>query len=271
MIRIDKEKFEKIVLAATSSTAEVFDMMADRIVVSTDKLEIMVFGKVVDIDNLPEALTFETERFICLDAFFDAMPGLDLVLTPTGFGIVNNQNLSPASKDRVETLRRSVRQCADDALDAVIMGLIGDKQWAESASAKSLINSLFYTAAQLRNYAGKPEAHRTDLLALRPVISEAEEIILRRISANMFVHLMKQIRADDLSDYETVLVWTLCNAVGFFINKQGAAFKNELETAVNLMENNIGEFPSYKDSEAYKVNHFEHYKNEKDDSCYFWG
>ncbi len=36
---------------------------------------------------------------------------LTFVLTPTGFGIVNNQNLSPASRDRVETLRKSVRQC----------------------------------------------------------------------------------------------------------------------------------------------------------------
>ena len=271
MIQIDKDKFEKIVLAATSSTAEVFNMMADRIAISTGKLKAMVFGKAMDMNNLPEALTLESERFICCDAFADAMPGLDLVLTATGFGIVNNQNLSPASRDRVEALRKSVRQCADDALDAIIMGLIGNKEWAESAYAKMLVNSLFYSAAQLRDYAGKPDAHRADLAALRPMISEAEEIIRRNISAVMFVHLVQQIRSAALSDFETLLIWTLCNAVGFFINKQGDAFKNELQTAMNLMENNINEYPVYQNSEAYKVKHFEYYKNEKDDSCYFWG
>lgn len=271
MIQIDKEKFEKIVLAATSSTAEVFDMMADRIAVSTSKLKAVVFGKAVDMNNIPDELALEVERFICLDAFCDAMPGLDLVLTSTGFGIVNNQNVSPASRDRVETLRKSVRQCADDAMDAIIVGLIGDKQWAESAYARLLINSLFYTAAQLRDYAGRPDAHRADLSALRPVISEAEEIIYRHISASMFSHLLCQIRKNELEDYETLLVWTLCKAIGFFLNKQGEAFKHELDNALNLLESDIDHFPVYRDSEAYKVKHFEHYNNEKDDSCYFWG
>ena len=269
-MQIDKDKFEQIVLAATSSTAEVFDMMTDRITVSTSKLKAVVFGKAVDMDNIPEELVCEVERFICLDAFYDAMPGLDLVLTATGFGIVNNQNLAPASRDRVETLRKSVRECADDAMDAILTGIIGNQQWAESAFAKLLINSLFYTAAQLRDYAGKPDAHRTDLFALRPVISEAEEIIYRHISAVMFSHLLCQIRMNKLEEYETLLVWTLCKAVGHFLNKQGEAFKRELDSAMNLLENDIDHFPAYRDSEAYKVKHFEHYKNEKDDSCYFW-
>lgn len=271
MIQIDKEKFEKIVLAATSATATVFDMMPDRIAISTSKLKSVVFGSAKDMDKLPDEVTIEVERFICMDAFYDAIPGLDLVLTATGFGIVNNQNLSPASKDRVETLRKSVRQSADDAMDAIICRLIGGNEWAESAYARLLINSLFYTGNHLRSYAGKPDAHRSQLLELRPIIAEAEEIIRRRISAVMFVHLLKQIRLDELSDFEQVLVTTLRNAVGFFINKQGGAFKNELEVAVNLMENNLSEFQVYTDSEAYKVNHFEYYKNEKDDSCYFFG
>lgn len=271
MIKIDKTKFEKIVLAATSATAEVFDMMADPIEVSRCKLKATIFGTVVDIDGLPDELTLDVERFICLDAFYNAMPGLDLVLTATGFGIVNNQNLSPASRERVETLRKSIRQCADDAMDAIISGLIGNEKWAASAYGKLLVNSLYYSAGQLRDYAGQPEAHRSDLVSLRPVIAEAEEVIYRHISAAMFSHLTAQIRANTLAEYETLLVWILRKALGFFINKQGAAFKRELANAVNLLEGNIEHFPIYRESEAYQVKHFEHYKNEKDDSCYFFG
>lgn len=271
MIKIDKDKFEKNVLAATSATAEVFDMMAEPIAVSTNKLKATVFGTVVDIEDLPEGICKDVERFICLDAFYDAMPGLDLVLTSTGFGIVNNQNMSPASRDRVETLRKSIRQGADDALDAIISGLIGYKEWAESAYGKLLISSLYYSAVQLRDYAGKPEAHRSDLIALRPIISEAEEIIYRNISALMFSHLLEQVRAKGLAEYETLLVWMLCKSIGFFINGQQEAFKRELDNTMNFLEGNLDKFTIYQDSEAYKVKHFERYKNEKEDSCYFWG
>lgn len=37
-------------------------------------------------------------------AFHNAIPSLDLVLTPNGFGIVSNTNVVPASKERIERL-----------------------------------------------------------------------------------------------------------------------------------------------------------------------
>lgn len=270
MIKIDKDKFEKIVLAGTNSTAVVFESLEDSFSISTQKLQRTVFGS-MDINNLSDALTLDAERFICMDAFYCTIPQLDLVLTATGFGVVNNQNVSPASRDRVEALRILVRQCADDALDRIITNLIGNKDWMNSASARLMVDSLFYTADQLRDYAGKPDAHRTDLYAFRPAISEAEELVFRTISAEFFTYLISQIRKNSLSDHETLLVWTLRKAVGFFINKQLPAFKKELANVSNLLENDIDKFPVYRNSEAYKVKHFEYYKNEKDDSCYFFG
>ena len=43
-------------------------------------------------------------RIVVADALLRAVPSLDLVLTPNGFGIVSNQNIAPASKDRVDRL-----------------------------------------------------------------------------------------------------------------------------------------------------------------------
>ena len=60
-------------------------------------------------------------------------------------------------------------------------------------------------------------------------------------------------------------------AIGFWINKQLPAFRVELANVVNLLEGCPDDFPAYKDSDAYKVKHFEYYKNEKEDTCYFWG
>ena len=41
---------------------------------------------------------------IACDAMRRAIPALDLVLTPNGFGVVQNNNVVPASKERVERL-----------------------------------------------------------------------------------------------------------------------------------------------------------------------
>lgn len=271
MIKIDQDKFERFVLTATNSEADIFESLRDRIDISTKKLQSRILGNVLDIHELPENMTVEAERFICMDAFADAIPLLDLILTENGFGVVSNQNQSPASRERVDVLRKQIRQSADDAMDNIINSLISHEEWNKSAYAILLINSLYFTADQLRDYAGKPDAHRSDLLSLRTVICEAEELINRTISAQFFSYLLSRLREDSLEDYEVLLVWTLRNAIGFFINKQGAAFKRELDTVVNFLENNIEKFPVYKDSEAYKVKHFEYYKNEEDDSCYFFG
>uniref|UniRef100_UPI003FEFC244 DUF6712 family protein n=1 Tax=Candidatus Limisoma sp. TaxID=3076476 RepID=UPI003FEFC244 len=43
-------------------------------------------------------------RLVVADALRRAIPSLDIVLTPNGFGVVNTSNLAPASKPRVDRL-----------------------------------------------------------------------------------------------------------------------------------------------------------------------
>lgn len=51
-------------------------------------------------------------KIVVTEAFIDAIPSLDLILTPTGFGVVNTDNVAPASKDRVDRLIASLRDSA---------------------------------------------------------------------------------------------------------------------------------------------------------------
>lgn len=268
---IDKDTFERVVSAATSSDVHVFESMADALTVSGDKIQVRVLGHKLEFDTFPEKVQQNIIRYICLDAFDTAIPQLDLVLTPTGFGIVNNQNLSPASRERVESLHILVHNEADNALDRVITGLLGHKEWMVTANARMLVNSLFFTSDQLRDYAGKKDAFRSDLYGMRPLISEAEELIFREISSEYLVHLIKGIREAALSDDEILLVHELRQAIGFYINKQLSAFRLKLADVVNVLDADADKYPVYANSVAYKVKHFEHYKNEKDDTCYFWG
>lgn len=63
-----------------------------------------------------EDITAQAEEYICRRAFHDAIPDLDLVLTPNGFGIVSTQTIAPASRERVERLIRETTLRANEAL-----------------------------------------------------------------------------------------------------------------------------------------------------------
>lgn len=52
-----------------------------------------------DIATRPDTDTLRTltEQALAYDAFHRAIPHLDIILTPNGFGIVSNSNVAPAS------------------------------------------------------------------------------------------------------------------------------------------------------------------------------
>lgn len=270
-ITIDKYFFEKTILTSTSATADVFYSLSDQIETATQDATIFFFPVETKSEDLSEELLTEVKRYICFKAFYNAIPLLDLVLTPTGFGVVSNQNLAPASRDRVESLRRLVGNCRDESIDRVLEMLPLLKDWGDTIVARFRIGSLFYTAHQLRDYAGKPEALRSDLHQLGPTIAEAEEIIQSHISKELFKSLLEKIRKNTLADDEIIVLHALRRAVGFFINDKLPAFRREIDDVVNVLEDNPVKFPIYKDSTAYKVKHFEHYQNDKDDTAYFFG
>ena len=67
------------------------------------------------------------------EAMLHTVPMLDLVLTPNGFGVVSNQNIAPASKERVERLLASLEKMRDDALNVVLTLLPSAYHWTASS------------------------------------------------------------------------------------------------------------------------------------------
>ena len=49
-----------------------------------------------------------------------AIPSLDLVLTPNGFGIVNTTTIVPASKERIERLQLSIESLRDTVIEQLL-------------------------------------------------------------------------------------------------------------------------------------------------------
>lgn len=271
MDKITKKIFEMVVMSSISSTADVFDSMGDAIDKATEKLQNEVLGNGLSVQDIDGYMNKWAVRFVCLEAFYESIPQLDLVLTSTGFGVVSNQNVAPASAERVNNLRKQVRDDADDALDALILLLTTVESWNSTEMARVWINSIFFTARDLQFFMGMPRAHRSNLDEMRQQITRAEEEIRRLISNEAYEDLLDKLRRNDYKEKEYALIHKIRSVIGWAISPEGIGFKVGLEDISNYMEKNLESFPIYAESEAYKVKHFKPFENEKENSCYFFG
>ena len=152
MMKIDKKIFESVALSATSATAHVFDMLQPHLEVTEQNLKSELFGSfdytsVVGLESI-------AIRMVCLRTYYEQIPHLDLVLTPTGFGVVSNENVVPASADRVKELRKQVKAAYDDAYDDAILAMLGT-DWVKSVSGRIHTNSLYNTTPSTSNMPAK--------------------------------------------------------------------------------------------------------------------
>lgn len=89
------------------------------------------------------ALKKPVEKVIATHAFMSAVPSLDLVLTPNGFGIVSNTNIVPASKERIERLLVSLEAERDTNLEQLLLRLPTIEGWEQSAQGKYFAATMF--------------------------------------------------------------------------------------------------------------------------------
>lgn len=87
-------------------------------------------------DYLSEDDNYRALLIIVWKAFSDALPSLDIVITPTGFGVVNTESIAPASKERIERLQDSLNHKIDGELQILVEFIHRYPEWRESERGK---------------------------------------------------------------------------------------------------------------------------------------
>ena len=179
--------------ATVEGEVSLYDKLQPYLQEAENWLKVSVTGKDI-IDQFCEAeeghtLRGEACRAIICDALMHAVPSLDVVLTPNGFGIVSNQNIAPASKERIERLVNSMEMQRDDAVMHLLKGLRLNPTWHESEVfgywAQTLLPNISITA-QL----GIRDHQFTEYLALVPRIMQIEaQLANTYISPELLEHL----------------------------------------------------------------------------------
>lgn len=136
-------------------------------------------------------------KVIVDQALLTAIPSLDLVLTPNGFGIVSNSNVAPASKERAERLLAAVEKDRDLNIHLTLLHLKEVDAWFETLSSKFFGATLFPDLS-LCDYLGIKE-HKWDAYLEK----RAELIAIEQSLANEYIspELMAAFRREGINRY----------------------------------------------------------------------
>jgi len=100
-------------------------------------------------DFLSHADNLRAIRIVVFKAFADAVPSLDLVVTPTGFGIISTDSVAPASKERIERLLESLRTKIYGELELLLDSCHQYMEWRSSEPGKYFCSTFL---SSLRDY-----------------------------------------------------------------------------------------------------------------------
>ena len=209
------------------------------------------------------------------EAMLHAVPQLDLILTPNGFGIVSNQNVIPASKERIERLLLSLEKQRDDAI-AVILTLRPDAhRWTASEQFNYFAATMFSTLDIVH------QLGFADHIWLRYQDTRAKLLAIEhRLETDFFSpELMDMLRtANALNKWDMTLdtaqykrMYQRISAIEFSILRIGEypiPSIIDIVNSIRLAKGNV--FAEWKQSDTAKLFEDHGYKNKKECGGYFF-
>lgn len=229
-------------------------------------------------------------RAVYATAAYRALPTLDLVATPNGFGVVSNNNIAPASKERVAALRESLRQyksdCKDQCLERIYKDIAASQREVDPPKVvvdngndyadrfftgeEQLRKCLIYSATVARESGitmpdGSP-VYEEEMHKLEYQIAVSETRIKRLISWKQFNYEL------GCGQYESKMDMKLRRLAAMYVmDAPRNAVKDYENEILDIME---------EDAERYKYYHASvqrelrknpvRYENRKEDATYFF-
>ena len=209
-------------------------------------------------------------RLVVADALRRAIPSLDIVFTPNGFGVVSTQNLAPASKPRVDRLVGSMLAHRDDCIAALLPELVGASKWLTSSQADFFGSTLFPDLG-IVDAVGSIQGSRWEkYLELRPQVIDLEASLAEEwLSPELLSALRSQNLRGDLTEKRNVIVRQVkAQILGYL--KSGSFNSRRLADIVNYIRLNEESFKEWHRSETAKLFAPPVFRNEKKAKGYWF-
>ena len=209
-------------------------------------------------------------RLVVADALRRAIPSLDIVLTPNGFGVVSTQNLAPASKPRVDRLVGSMLAHRDDCIAALLPELVGASKWLTSPQADFFGSTLFPDLGIVDAVGGATGSKWEKYLELRPQVIDLEASLAEEwLSPGLMSALRSENLRGDLTEKRSVIVRQVkAQILGYL--KSGSFNSRRLADIVNYIRLNEKSFKEWHRSETAKLFAPPVFRNEKKAKGYWF-
>ena len=212
----------------------------------------------------------QTARLVVADALRRAIPSLDIVLTPNGFGIVNSSNIAPASKPRVDRLVGSMLSHRDDCIAALLPELVGASKWLSSSQAEYFGSTLFPTMDIVDAIGGATGSKWDKFQELHPQLYDLEASLAEEWFSP---ELMAQLRSENLrgtltGPRKSVVLGLQSQIVAYL--KGGTFNSRRLANTVNYIRQRSEDFTEWHSSETAKLFAPPVFRNVKKSAGYFF-
>ena len=273
-ITITKSDFEQALPVGAAANDSVYESVKPAIErqLSFSKDVLLGVAGMQRMEDLGEGSSLVNwfKQLVCLSAFLSVLRQLDLVLTPTGFGVVSNDNLAPASKQRVDALEGALRTQYWKTLAMTLNGLRSEN-WGATAQARHFINHLY------DEYTYFFETHRnatyTDWNNYQTTIEDAEEVLRTKMGDRQMDDILDAFRRADANRLEPYreVISCIIRLTDMWAVKGTATLKQPVYRRLMRIldsEDNLEYFKLYRESASYIANHHDTFKNTKDSAGY---
>lgn len=202
-------------------------------------------------------------RAICVKAYLDAVPELDLQLSEAGFVVASNEAFKPASKERVERLMQSLRQRLSSSLDNLLVFLIhnskddasplsqwrGTRQfaWFAQTPVMSMAEFSQYSILRLEDW----EKFYNAIPAMKKAL---DTTVAYYVSLEWITDVMERIRdVEPLYVTEAKALLYVKKAIVAELSDHKCHVRDYAILARRVMLANIEEFPIFRNSDSYQL------------------
>jgi hypothetical protein len=138
-------------------------------------------------DDPPEDLLQKVKPALANLTYLEALPFLNLVLTGSGFGIISNQSMAPASGDRVRALAAGLLEAATNFLDSMLEFLEKNAEDYPDWNRCSLNPGSLISDATVFDSRLKINNSRVKFINLIPHIKEVETLQMGNLLSDEFL------------------------------------------------------------------------------------
>ena len=211
------------------------------------------------------------ESYVYKNAAAEAIPSLDLILTDSGFAVVSNQNLAPASRERVAALLNSLRRQASDARDLLLLDLC-NTNWVRSQQCTLVRSTLLWCPMLARRYGIeiKETDPQGDFLLYLPAIEQASEMAANIIGQPLMDFLIANQDEHTGGTAYALVRENTRKYMAAVVQQNRRATEALRQNLLRMLEREADDLPEYKESSTYRAAHAQGYENKPEDPTFFF-